>query len=60
MQNPLAAAAIVALADDGSHRNNIEAAINHYDYSKLNMATFFFAECAAYALPEPKQIIPVK
>ncbi|WP_291166250.1 hypothetical protein [Gimesia sp.] len=54
MQNPLAAAAIVALADDGSHRDSIEAAINHYDYSKLNMATFFFAECAAYALPAPK------
>jgi len=49
MQNPLAAAAIIALADDGTHRGRIEDAINHYDYSKLNMATFFFAECAAFA-----------
>jgi hypothetical protein len=51
MQNPLAAAAIAALAKDGSGRNTIEQAIRHYDYSKLKMSTFFFAECAWYSLP---------
>jgi hypothetical protein len=51
VQNPLAAAAIVALAGDGTGRAAIQQAIDHYDYSKLHMATFFFAECAAYALP---------
>jgi hypothetical protein len=29
-------------------------AIRHYDYAKLNMAEFFFAECAYYALSEVK------
>jgi hypothetical protein len=29
-------------------------AIRHYDYAKLNMAEFFFAEVAYYALPEIK------
>ena len=51
MKNPLAAAAIVALLGDGTERALIEAAIRHYDYSKLNMAELFFAECAYYALP---------
>jgi hypothetical protein len=51
MKNPLAAAAIVALLGDGTGRAAIERAIRHYDYSKLNMAEFFFAECAFYALP---------
>ena len=32
-------------------REAIEQAIRHYDYSKLNMAELFFAECAYYALP---------
>ena len=51
MQNPLAAVAIVALAgDDG--RDSVERAITHYDYSRLHLATFFFAECAFYALPQ--------
>ena len=50
MRNPLAAAAIVALAGNGAHRDAIERAIRHYDYSKLHMSEFFFAECAYYAL----------
>jgi len=52
MRNPLAAAAIVALVGDGRGRQAIERTIRHYDYSKLNMSVFFFAECAHYALPE--------
>jgi hypothetical protein len=51
MKNPLAAAAIVALAGEGLGRDAIERAIRHYDYAKLNMSEFFFAECAYYALP---------
>jgi hypothetical protein len=52
MQNPLAAAAIAALTGDGN--DAIELAIRHYDYSKIQMSTFFFAECAYYALPQAK------
>ena len=51
MKNPLAAAAIISLLGDGSNRELIEQALRHYDYSKLNMAELFFAECAYYALP---------
>jgi hypothetical protein len=51
MRNPLAAAAIVALAGDRAERAAVERAIRQYDYSKLSMAEFFFAECAFYALP---------
>ncbi len=51
MKNPLAAAAIIALAGDGTGREAVERAIRHYDYSKLYMSEFFFAECAYYALP---------
>ena len=51
MKNPLAAAAIVALLGDASNRELIHQALRHYDYSKLNMAELFFAECAYYALP---------
>ncbi len=54
MRNPLAAAAIVALAGDTVHREAVQRAIRHYDYSKLHMAEFFFAECAYYALPAGK------
>lgn len=54
MRNPLAAAAIVALTADATNREVIERAIRHYDYSKLHMAEFFFAECAYYALPSGK------
>ncbi len=54
MRNPLAAAAIAALAGDGLGRDTIERAIRHYDYSRLHMSEFFFAECAYYALPKPQ------
>lgn len=53
MRNPLAAAAIVALAGDGTGREAIERALRHYDYAQLHMSEFFFAECAYYALPAP-------
>ena len=54
MRHPLAAAAIVALAGDKSARPSVLKAVRHYDYAKLNMAEFFFAEVAYYALPEGK------
>ncbi|MBL9144847.1 MAG: hypothetical protein JNM99_14295 [Verrucomicrobiaceae bacterium] len=54
MRNPLAAAAIVALAGDGTGREAIEQTLQHFDYSKLNMSVFFFAECAYYALPDAR------
>jgi len=53
VRNPLAGAAIVALLGDGTGRAAIERAIRHYDYARLNMAEFFLAECAFYALPTP-------
>lgn len=54
MRHPLAAAAVVALAGDASARPAVLKAVGHYDYAKLNMAEFFFAEVAYYALPEVK------
>lgn len=54
MRNPLAGAVIIALLGDGTEREAVEQAIRHYDYTKLNMAEFFFAECAYYALPGEK------
>jgi len=54
MRNPLAAAAVVALAGDPAGRPAVLRAVSHYDYAKLNMAEFFFAELAFYALPEVK------
>jgi len=51
MRNPLAAAALVALAGDREGFPAVEQAICHYDYARLNMAEQFFAECAFYALP---------
>ncbi len=50
MRNPLAAAAIVALDGDQAGHAAVENAIRHYDYSKINLSTFFFAECAYYSL----------
>ncbi|MCL4203211.1 MAG: glycoside hydrolase family 127 protein [Pirellulaceae bacterium] len=50
MRNPLAAAALVALAGYRDGFEPVRRAICHYDYAKLNMAEFFFAECAYYAL----------
>lgn len=52
MRNPLAAAALVALAGYREGFPKVGQVICHYDYSKLNMAELFFAECAYYALPE--------
>lgn len=54
MKNALAGAAIVALAGDASGRPAVLKAVSHYDYARLNMAEFFFAEVAYYALPEVK------
>jgi endo-1,4-beta-xylanase len=54
MRNPLAAAAIVALSGDPSGSPVVLKAVSHYDYARLNMAEFFFAEVAYYALPEVK------
>jgi hypothetical protein len=51
MRNPLAAAAIIALGGDSTGRDAVERAIRHYDYSKIYLSQFFFAECAYYALP---------
>jgi len=50
MRNPLAAAALVALAGYRDGFESVRRAICHYDYVQLNMAEFFFAECAYYAL----------
>ena len=51
MRNPLAAAALIAFAGYEEGFDSVQRAICHYDYAKLNMAEFFFAECAYYALP---------
>ena len=52
MRNPLAGAAIVALAGEAAlGREAIDRALRHYDYSKLNRSEFFFAECAYFAMP---------
>ncbi len=48
MRNPLAAAAIIAMAGHRDGREVAMQAITHYDYTQLNMAEFFFAECAYY------------
>ncbi len=52
MRHPLASAAMVALGGCEKGYDLVRSAICHYDYSKLNMAEFFFAECAFYAMPE--------
>jgi hypothetical protein len=49
VRNPLAAAAIIALNRDPGHRPLIERALCHYDYARLHMAEFLFAECAFFA-----------
>jgi hypothetical protein len=54
MRNPLAAAAVVALAGDPADRPVVLKAVAHYDYSRLYMAEFFFGEVAYYALPEAR------
>jgi hypothetical protein len=51
MRNPLAAAAIIALDADDAGRDAVESAIRHYDYSRIHLSQFLFAECAYYSLP---------
>lgn len=51
MRNPLAAAAIISLGGYQTGYPMVRQAICHYDYGRLNMAEFFFAECAYEALP---------
>ncbi len=51
MRHPLAAAAIIAMAGYREGFDSVRSALCHYDYTKLNMAELFFAECAYYALP---------
>lgn len=59
MRNPLAGAAIVALAlpevePPADARTQIERAIMHYDYTRLNMAEMLFAEVAYFAMPSDR------
>ncbi len=49
MRNPLAAAAIIALSGGGSINEEVANAIKHYDYARLYVSQFLFAECAYYA-----------
>ena len=49
MANPLAAAAICALAGDAKFRAEILATLNHFDYSTPNISEFFHAAVAAAA-----------
>ena len=51
MRNPLAAAAIVALGGGAGEHAVVTAALRHYDYAKLHLAEFFFAECAYFSQP---------
>ena len=52
MHEPLFAAWIVLLSDDreviAEARDDIRAALTHYDWKRLNFSTFFAAECAYY------------
>ncbi|WP_215946676.1 hypothetical protein [Arenibacter algicola] len=48
MTNPLAAASIIALVGDPDDCELIDKIVAHYDYSKLNLGEFFFAEFAYY------------
>lgn len=52
MTNPLAAASIIAMEGDPKNNELIKKVISHYDYSKLNLSEFFFAEVAYYALSD--------
>ena len=49
MANPLAAAAICALAGEAKYREEILATLRHYDYSTCNISEFFHAAIAAAA-----------
>ncbi len=45
---PLAAAAIIALVGNPKDCTLLDQVLSHYDYSKLNLGEFFFAEFAYY------------
>ena len=55
VQTPLASSLMIALSGDrdiiARSRPIMEAAFCHYDWSRLNMSFFFFAECAYCSLP---------
>lgn len=48
MTNPLAAASIIALSGHSEDCELIDKVVSHYNYSKLYMGEFFFAEYAYY------------
>lgn len=48
MTNPLACAAIVALAERPQDRVEILKALGHYDFSKMNLSEFFYGVIAAW------------
>lgn len=50
MRNPLAGATLIALAGHPQARDAVTRVVMHYDYNKLNMSEFLFAETAYYAL----------
>ncbi len=56
MRDTLSAAHIVALSGDATiidkARDDIEDALCHFDWRKLNLSLFFLAECAYYALKD--------
>ncbi len=52
MTNPLAAAAIISFYGGSENCKIVNQVIKHYDYSKLNLSEFFFAEVAYYSLPK--------
>jgi hypothetical protein len=48
MTTPLAAASVIALAGKKEDCNLIDKIVTHYDYTKLNLSEFFYAEFAHY------------
>ena len=50
MANPLAAAAVCALADRDRYHDTILATLRHYDYDTPNISEFFHAAIAASAM----------
>lgn len=48
MTTPLAAASILALAENPEDCKLIDEVVSHYDYSKLFLSEFFYAEFAYY------------
>ena len=50
MSNPLAAAAVCALADRDRYHDAILVTLRHYDYDTPNISEFFHAAIAASAM----------